>query len=85
MKLKVLKTFRDKVDGVTVYHAGEEIDIKEETRVADLVKRGLCEKTAAGSPEGKPSGTVAGGTAVGSPEGKASGTVAGGTEKTKKE
>ena len=44
MKLTVKKTFRDKVDGVTVYHAGEVIYIKEETRVADLVKRGLCEE-----------------------------------------
>jgi hypothetical protein len=44
MKLKVLKTFRDKNDGVTIYQPGEVIDIKEETRVADLVKRGLCEE-----------------------------------------
>ena len=55
MKLKVLKTFRDKNDGVTVYQPGDVIDIEDDKRVADLVKRGLCEK-----PAEKPQGTVAG-------------------------
>lgn len=46
MKLNVLKTFRDRNDGVTVYHPGEVIDIEDEMRVEDLIRRGLCEKPA---------------------------------------
>lgn len=41
-KLKVLKPFRDKVDKKTWYKPGQVINITDEERSNDLVKRGLC-------------------------------------------
>lgn len=41
-KLKVLKTFRDKVDHKTWYKTGQEINIADAERSEDLVTRGLC-------------------------------------------
>lgn len=43
MKLKVLKEFRDKFDGVTIYKAGTTVEFDDEVRCQDLVERGLCE------------------------------------------
>lgn len=43
MILKVKQTFRDKNDHVTEYHEGSTLEITDEARISDLVKRGLCE------------------------------------------
>ena len=43
MKLKVLKEFRDKFDGVTIYKAGTTVEFDDEVRCQNLVERGLCE------------------------------------------
>ena len=44
MKLIVKNIFRDKTDGVTVYHPGSVIEIKDTERARDLLSRGLCEE-----------------------------------------
>lgn len=41
-KLKVLNPFRDKKDHKSWYKPGQMINISDEARVDDLVKRGLC-------------------------------------------
>lgn len=52
MKLIVKNTFRDKNDHVTVYQPGAIVEIAEEERAADLIRRGLAEKVEkTGSPE----------------------------------
>lgn len=43
MKLKVLKIFRDKYTG-EYYNPGDEIYVKEETRVQDMESKGLAER-----------------------------------------
>ena len=43
MKLKVLKEFRDKFDGVTIYKAGTTVEFDDKVRCQNLVERGLCE------------------------------------------
>lgn len=59
-KLKVLKPFRDKEDHKTWYKPGQVINITDEERSKDLVKRGLCAvakgKASDKKPE-KPKGT----------------------------
>lgn len=42
MKLIVKNAFRDKEDHVTVYEPGTILEVKDNERAADLVKRGLC-------------------------------------------
>lgn len=42
MKLIVKNTFRDKTDHVTVYEPGTILEVKDNERVNDLVKRELC-------------------------------------------
>ncbi len=42
MRLIVKNVFRDKEDHVTVYEPGTILDVNDEKRAADLVKRGLC-------------------------------------------
>ena len=44
MKLKVVKTFRDKTDHVTVYEPGTILAVTDKKRASDLVKRGLCKE-----------------------------------------
>lgn len=41
-KLKVLNPFRDKKDHKSWYKPGQMINISDEARADDLVKRGLC-------------------------------------------
>jgi len=45
MKLKVLKTFRDK-ETKKVYRPGVVIDITDDVRVQDMLNRNLCEAVA---------------------------------------
>ena len=42
MKLIVKNTFRDKTDHVTVYEPGTILEVKDNERANDLVKRKLC-------------------------------------------
>ena len=42
MKLIVKNTFRDKTDHVTVYEPGTILEVKDNERANDLVKRELC-------------------------------------------
>ena len=42
MKLKVVKTFRDKTDHVTVYVPETILGVSDKERAFDLVNRGLC-------------------------------------------
>ena len=42
MKLTVQNKFRDKYDHVTEYPKDTILDVQDEERAADLVKRGLC-------------------------------------------
>ena len=42
MKLIVKNKFRDKYDHVTEYPKDTILDVQDEERAADLVKRGLC-------------------------------------------
>ena len=43
MKLIVKSTFIDKNDHTTMYRVGTVLDLNDEERCADLIKRGLCE------------------------------------------
>ena len=43
MKLIVKSTFIDKNDHTTMYQVGTVLDLNDEERCADLIKRGLCE------------------------------------------
>lgn len=42
MKLKAIKTFRDKEDKKTVYKEGDTLTVENLDRINDLVSRGLC-------------------------------------------
>lgn len=46
MKLRVITTFRDKVDHKTVYKPGKQIEINDEQRARDLIDRGLAVEVA---------------------------------------
>lgn len=52
MKLKVRITFRDKETN-KIYRPGEIIDITDETRSQDMLKRKLCEAVEAAKPAAK--------------------------------
>lgn len=47
MKLIVKSTFIDKNDHTTMYRVGTVLDLNDEERCADLIKRGLCEEVKA--------------------------------------
>lgn len=44
MKVKVLETFRDKNDHVTLYEKGSVIEVNDEARAKDLVSRKLVKE-----------------------------------------
>lgn len=44
MKVKVVRTFRDKNDHVTLYAQGMILDVKSEGRAQSLLDRGLCKE-----------------------------------------
>lgn len=50
-KLRVLQVFADKVDAKTVYTPGQIIEIDDQDRVKDIVKRGLAEEVSSPLPE----------------------------------
>ena len=54
MKLRVIKTFRDKTDHKTLYEAGKQIEIGDEQRAHDIIDRGLAVEVAPRVPGGKP-------------------------------
>ena len=47
MKLIVKSIFIDKNDHTTMYQVGTVLDLNDEERCADLIKRGLCEEVKA--------------------------------------
>ena len=53
MKLIVKSTFIDKNDHTTMYRVGTVLDLNDEERCADLIKRGLCEEVKASKESGK--------------------------------
>lgn len=44
MKVKVLNTFRDKYDHVTMHNSGTILEVNDEARVKDLISRGLVKE-----------------------------------------
>lgn len=44
MKLKVINTFRDKDDHVTVYDPDTILEVKDKERAQELIDRGLCKE-----------------------------------------
>lgn len=44
MKVKVLNTFRDKNDHVTMYNSGSILEVNDEARAKDLISRGLVKE-----------------------------------------
>ena len=53
MKLIVKSIFIDKNDHTTMYQVGTVLDLNDEERCADLIKRGLCEEVKASKESGK--------------------------------